>query len=129
METSFEHFIIPDDELSSIDLKTCININIGTFIFLFCHHNKSIGVMGHIDSGKTSLSRALTKITSTAALDKNPQSKERGITLDLGFSAFFTKFPSHRFPESKIKVSSVHSCRLPRTCFTHKNHHRWRINY
>ena len=59
--------------------------------------------MGHIDSGKTSLSRALTRITSTAALDKNPQSKERGITLDLGFSAFFTKFPSHKFPESKIK--------------------------
>jgi len=75
MEPSFEHFVIPDEELKSIDLKTCININ--------------IGVMGHIDSGKTSLSRALTRITSTAALDKNPQSKERGITLDLGFSAFF----------------------------------------
>jgi len=89
MEPSFEHFVIPDEELKSIDLKTCININ--------------IGVMGHIDSGKTSLSRALTRITSTAALDKNPQSKERGITLDLGFSAFFTKFPSQRFPDSKIK--------------------------
>jgi len=59
--------------------------------------------MGHIDSGKTSLSRALTRITSTAALDKNPQSKERGITLDLGFSAFFTRFPSYRFPDSQIK--------------------------
>lgn len=27
---------------------------------------------------------------STAALDKHPQSKERGITLDLGFSSFIT---------------------------------------
>ena len=46
-----------------------------------------------MDSGKTSLAKALSIITSTAALDKNPQSKERGITLDLGFSAFFTRIP------------------------------------
>jgi selenocysteine-specific elongation factor len=31
---------------------------------------------------------ALSTTLSTAALDKNPQSKERGITLDLGFSSF-----------------------------------------
>lgn len=31
---------------------------------------------------------ALSTVLSTAALDKHPQSKERGITLDLGFSAF-----------------------------------------
>lgn len=31
---------------------------------------------------------ALSTALSTAALDKNPQSKERGITLDLGFSSF-----------------------------------------
>ena len=31
---------------------------------------------------------ALSTKLSTAALDKNPQSKERGITLDLGFSSF-----------------------------------------
>lgn len=59
--------------------------------------------MGHIDSGKTSLCRALTTIASTAALDKHPQSKERGITLDLGFSAFFTKFPSARFSSVPLK--------------------------
>ena len=52
--------------------------------------------MGHIDSGKTSLTRELTRIVSTAALDKNPQSQERGITLDLGFSAFFTRFPQEK---------------------------------
>lgn len=31
---------------------------------------------------------ALSTKLSTAALDKHPQSKERGITLDLGFSSF-----------------------------------------
>ena len=44
--------------------------------------------MGHVDSGKTSLVRALSTQLSTAALDKSPQSQARGITLDLGFSAF-----------------------------------------
>jgi selenocysteine-specific elongation factor len=44
--------------------------------------------MGHVDSGKTSLVRALSTVLSTAALDKHPQSRARGITLDLGFSSF-----------------------------------------
>ncbi len=44
--------------------------------------------MGHVDHGKTQLARALTEIASTAALDKNPQSQERGITIDLGLSSF-----------------------------------------
>lgn len=50
--------------------------------------NINVGILGHIDSGKTSLARALSTLLSTAALDKHPQSVERGITLDLGFSAF-----------------------------------------
>ncbi|EME30626.1 Selenocysteine-specific elongation factor [Galdieria sulphuraria] len=50
--------------------------------------NINIGVLGHVDSGKTSLVRSISTILSTAALDKHPQSSERGITLDLGFSAF-----------------------------------------
>jgi selenocysteine-specific elongation factor len=50
--------------------------------------NINVGVLGHVDSGKTSLSKALSRIGSTAAFDKNPQSQARGITLDLGFSAF-----------------------------------------
>ena len=50
--------------------------------------NFNIGVLGHVDSGKTSLCKALSTTASTAAFDKNPQSKERGITLDLGFSSF-----------------------------------------
>lgn len=32
---------------------------------------------------------------STASFDKHPQSKERGITLDLGFSAFLVDLPEH----------------------------------
>eukprot|EP00736_Rhodelphis_marinus_P000668 Rmarinus@m.4235 len=51
--------------------------------------NINVGILGHVDSGKTSLARALSTHLSTAALDKHPQSKERGITLDLGFSCFF----------------------------------------
>ena len=50
-------------------------------------------MLGHIDSGKTSLCKALSTIASTAGFDKNPQSKERGITLDLGFSAFIIQVP------------------------------------
>ena len=50
--------------------------------------NVNVGVMGHVDSGKTSLVGALSTCLSTCALDKHPQSKARGITLDLGFSSF-----------------------------------------
>ena len=48
-----------------------------------------------MDSGKTSLARALSTIVSTAGLDKHPQSQERGITLDLGFSSFDVPVPEH----------------------------------
>ena len=50
--------------------------------------NINLGIMGHIDSGKTTICSSLTSIASTASLDKNPQSKEKGITMDLGFSSF-----------------------------------------
>jgi len=57
--------------------------------------NFNVGVLGHVDSGKTSLARALSTVASTASFDKNPQSKERGITLDLGFSSFNVEAPAH----------------------------------
>jgi translation initiation factor 2 gamma subunit (eIF-2gamma) len=50
--------------------------------------NVNVGVLGHVDSGKTSLVAALSDVLSVAALDKDPQSQARGITLDLGLSAF-----------------------------------------
>ena len=40
------------------------------------------------------LVKSLSAILSTASLDKNPQSRQRGITLDLGFSAFISDLPS-----------------------------------
>ncbi|CAL8335559.1 unnamed protein product [Lota lota] len=57
--------------------------------------NFNVGVLGHVDSGKTSLARALSSTASTAAFDKNPQSRDRGITLDLGFSSFTVDLPDH----------------------------------
>ncbi|MFW9909213.1 MAG: selenocysteine-specific translation elongation factor [Candidatus Thorarchaeota archaeon] len=47
-----------------------------------------IGLMGHIDHGKTALARVLSEKVSTAGLDKHPQSQQRGITIDLGFTMF-----------------------------------------
>lgn len=54
-------------------------------------HNKipvHIGLFGHIDSGKTKIAEVLTEIVSTAGIDAHPQSQERGITIDLGFTSF-----------------------------------------
>ncbi len=47
-----------------------------------------VGLFGHVDHGKTQLARCLTEIPSTACLDKHPQAQERGMSIDMGFSAF-----------------------------------------
>jgi selenocysteine-specific elongation factor len=47
-----------------------------------------VGLMGHIDHGKTALANALSEKVSTAGLDKHPQAQQRGITIDLGFTMF-----------------------------------------
>jgi len=47
-----------------------------------------IGLFGHIDSGKTAIAKVISEIISTAGIDAHPQSKERGITIDLGFTSF-----------------------------------------
>ncbi|MHA1275084.1 MAG: selenocysteine-specific translation elongation factor [Promethearchaeota archaeon] len=46
-----------------------------------------IGLFGHIDSGKTAIAAVLSEHISTAGIDAHPQSKERGITIDLGFTS------------------------------------------
>lgn len=35
--------------------------------------NVNVGILGHVDSGKTSLVKALSTVLSTASLDKHPQ--------------------------------------------------------
>lgn len=62
--------------------------------------NLNVGLLGHVDSGKTSIAKILS-VPSTAAFDKNPQSQERGITIDLGFSSFITdELPPHLIDSS-----------------------------
>ena len=52
---------------------------------------------------------SLSTELSTAALDKHPQSKERGITLDLGFSSFTVPMPDHlrHLPGHSLQVTLV----------------------
>lgn len=60
-------------EISTYDIKNKISVNVGLF--------------GHIDSGKTAIAEVLSEMISTAGIDAHPQSKERGITIDMGFTS------------------------------------------
>jgi len=68
--------------------------------------NLNVGVLGHVDTGKTSLVKTLSSVLSTAALDKSKQSRARGITLDLGFSAFLLPLPEHLRTADMVTSSS-----------------------
>ena len=86
---------IHNNEINDNNLSKILNIN--------------VGILGHVDSGKTSLSKMISSISSTASFDKNPQSKERGITLDLGFSALYIQTPkilTKIFPNNKKIIQS-----------------------
>jgi translation initiation factor 2 gamma subunit (eIF-2gamma) len=77
--------------LNTIQLVASRKVKIAQFLRM--QLNINVGLLGHVDSGKTTLSKALSKVSSTAAFDKNPQSQERGITLDLGFSGLTLEAP------------------------------------
>ena len=76
--------------------------------------NINVGILGHVDSGKTSLVKAMSTLLSTASLDKSKQSRERGMTLDLGFSCFFVDtIPIHlqeRYPNKKQLQITLVDC-------------------
>uniref|UniRef100_A0A8D8YMJ7 Selenocysteine-specific elongation factor n=1 Tax=Cacopsylla melanoneura TaxID=428564 RepID=A0A8D8YMJ7_9HEMI len=70
--------------------------------------NISVGLLGHVDCGKTSLAKALSTTSSTACFDKNPQSQERGITIDLGFSSFsVSPVPENLTPFKVVQFTLV----------------------
>ena len=56
--------------------------------------------------------KALSTLLSTAALDKNRQSRERGITMDLGFSSFITKPPPRLQQKGLQKQLGVCRCQI-----------------
>ena len=67
-----------------------------------------VGLMGHIDHGKTALANALSEKVSTAGLDKHPQAQQRGITIDLGFTMFvLDKYLVHVGRGPKLKCKSL----------------------
>ncbi len=78
-EDQQRHSKLTPKDLSKFDPSRVLNLN--------------VGVLGHVDSGKTSLVKTLSTLLSTASLDKSSQSRQRGITLDLGFSAFLMPLP------------------------------------
>ena len=95
--------LIPPKELENV-ISNSSDINNSSKIL-----NINTGILGHVDSGKTSLSKMISSISSTAAFDTNPQSKERGITLDLGFSALYLKTPKilkDLFPKNQKIIQS-----------------------
>ncbi|KAL0208663.1 hypothetical protein P9112_011250 [Eukaryota sp. TZLM1-RC] len=69
--------------------------------------NINVGLLGHVDAGKTSIARVLTETKSTACLDKDPQSQSRGITLDLGFSSFKAPVTHSQYPFNELQYTLV----------------------
>ena len=69
--------------------------------------NINIGILGHVDCGKTSLARVLSTSFSTASIDKSKQEKERGITIDLGFSSFSIDINKYDALKAKINDNNI----------------------
>ena len=55
--------------------------------------NINVGLLGHVDSGKTALAKGMSTIASTASFDRTAREKISGMTIELGFSAFMVRMP------------------------------------
>ena len=64
----------------------------------------NVGIIGHVDSGKTNLAKNLSSIASTAAFDKHPQAQQRGITIDLGISKIINEKREEEWCNENIVV-------------------------
>ena len=79
-EAAVKFFI---DNAEKIFAKAIIKPENNTFVH--------VGLLGHVDHGKTALARCLTEKASTASLDKSPEARRRSMTIDIGFSSFMLK--------------------------------------
>lgn len=69
----------------------------------------NIGVLGHVDSGKTSLVKVLSTTASTGAFDKNAAAANlRANTIDLGYD--ICRFPVQLSP--RISAVDVDDTRI-----------------
>ena len=63
----------------------------------------NVGIIGHVDSGKTYLAKNLSSIASTAAFDKHPQAQQLGITIDLGISKIINEKREERCNDNIVE--------------------------
>ena len=76
----------------------------------------NIGTIGHVDHGKTTLTAAITKYlamqggadyTDYSSIDKAPEERERGITINTSHVEYETAAPAIPAPTVKVPSSSV----------------------
>ena len=69
--------------------------------------NFNVGVLGHVDSGKTSLAKAISTVSSTAAFDKNPQSQvDFGVLYQNKLHRWMIRLGLYCFPQNETLTHS-----------------------
>ncbi|XP_022422387.1 selenocysteine-specific elongation factor-like isoform X2 [Delphinapterus leucas] len=94
--------------------------------------NVNVGVLGHINSGKTALARALSTTTSTAAFDKQPRAQHHARPGLLVLLCAAARAPAAGAAGGRARArargraaAAGHAGRLPRARLPHPDHHRW----